>query len=159
MRCQTSFSLSTIQCSRRHKMYRMYSGTRSFLFQCQHRNGEKKKKHINKQIFHGCSFVTLLTNHFPDLPGKTIAAVTSADMSVSVDQGKLLLKLKKWLFSSIIQPHQNNLRKGSPYFLMSSPIFCLFCFQYISIILTHFCSLMAPVQLSWIYICMCEHRT
>lgn len=47
------------------------------------------------QIFHGCHFVTLLTNHFPDLPGKTIAAVTSADMSVSVDQGKLLLKLKK----------------------------------------------------------------
>lgn len=44
MRCQTSFSLSTIQYSRRHKMYRMYSGTRSFLFRCQHRNGEKKKK-------------------------------------------------------------------------------------------------------------------
>lgn len=45
------------------------------------------------QIFHGCRLIPLFINLFPDLPGKTIAAITPA--SVSVEQGKFSSLAKK----------------------------------------------------------------
>lgn len=45
------------------------------------------------QNFHGCHLITLFINLFPDLPGKTIAAITPA--LVSVNQGKLSSQAEK----------------------------------------------------------------
>lgn len=52
-------------------------------------------KQKTSQIFHGCPFIALFINHFPDPPRKAIAAVTPADTSVSVEQGKLSSQAKK----------------------------------------------------------------
>jgi len=91
---------------------------------------EQKTNHF----FHGYYFITFFINRFPDPPRKAVAAVTSADRSVSVEQGTVSSQAeKKRLFSSIIQFTLVSFGNGEPIFFDSFSFSCLFCFQSSSI--------------------------